>query len=207
MPGAETKKKAEAAPALDAARWQYLLDDLAQEARTLSQEERRPLLLAEVADAYWDLDHARSRELFASAFEAALSLKPDTGEAERALRQVITLATRRDSVQARRLSEKILAAGLEKRWAQSASASAALDLLETDTAAATQLAEANSFAGPSMDSAWFILQLGQRDPAAADRIYSAYLSRFAPGTGFGLERLLWLAGYPFGYVEAFGGSR
>jgi hypothetical protein len=32
------------------------------------------------------------------------------------------------------------------------------------------------------------------------------LSRFAPETGFGLERLLWLAGYPFGYAEAFGGS-
>jgi len=207
--GAETNKKADIALAPDVARWQYLLDDLAHEARTLIQEERRPLLLAEVADAYWNLDRARSRELFTSAFEAALSLKSDTGEAGRALRRVITLASRRDSALARGLTEKISAAGSEgseKSWARAASVSAALDLLETDADAAAQLAEANSPAGPSLDSAWFILQLAKHNPAAADRVYGAYLSRFAHETGFGLERLLWLAGYPFGYAEAFGGS-
>jgi len=205
-PDFKPKKKTESAPAPDVARWQYLLDDLAREARTLTQEEKRPLLVAEVADAYWDLDQARSRELFMSALEAALSLKPDTKDAGQALRQVITLATNRDAPLARRLSEKILEAGSEKRWARAESVSAAVDLLETDPAAAAQLAEANAPSGPTMDSAWFTLQLGRRDPAAADRVYAAYLSRFAPETGFGLERLLWLAGYPFGYAEAFGGS-
>jgi hypothetical protein len=159
-----------------------------------------------VADAYWDLDQNKSRELFTSAFEAALSLKPGTGEASSALRRVITLATKRDAALARGLSQKVLEAGSEKSWARAESMSAALDLLETDTASAAQLAEANAPAGPSMNSAWFILQLAKRDAGTADRVYGAYLSRFAPQTGFGLERLLWLTGYPFGYAEAFGGS-
>lgn len=205
-PEGTLKKKAENALAPDGARWQYLLDDLAREARTLMREEERPHLLAEVADAYWDLDPARSRELFTSALDAALSLKPETKEAGRTLRRVVTLAAKRDAALSRRLSEKIQESGAEGRWASAESASAALDLLETDPAAAAQLAEANAAAGPSMNTAWLIMHLGQRDPAAADRVYAAYLSRFTPANGLGLERLLWLAGYPFGYAEAFGWS-
>ena len=205
-PGGKPKQKAEKAPAPDLSRWQYLLDDLAREARTLTQVEVVPTLLAEVADAYWDLDQARSRELFISALEAALSLKPDAKGAGGSIRQTITLATKRDPALARSLSEKILESGSKGRWATAESVSAAVDLLETDPAAAAQLAEAQAPAGPTMDSAWLILQLGRQDSAAADRVYGAYLSRFAPETGFGLERLLWLAGYPFGHAEAFGGS-
>jgi hypothetical protein len=205
-PHSEPRSKNESALAPDVARWQYLLDDLAREARTLTPEEKRPLLMAEVADAYWELDTAKSRELFTSAFEAALSLKPDTKEAGRALRRVITLASKRDAALGRRLSEKIFESGPESRWASGEAVSSALELLETDPAAAAQLAAAGAAAGPSMDSAWFIVKLGQRDQAAADRVYAAYLSRFVPGTAFGLERLLWLAGYPFGYGEAFGGA-
>lgn len=205
-PGAKPKRRAESTPAPDTARWQYLLDDLAREARALTPEEAAPPLLAEVADVYWDLDQVRSRELFTSAMEAVLYLKPDAKGANSALRQVITLATKRDAALARRLSEKLIELGSKGRWATDASMSAAVDLLETDPAAAAQLAEAHAPAGPTMDSAWLILQLGRRDAAAADRVYGAYLSRFAPETGFGLERLLWLAGYPFGHAEAFGGT-
>lgn len=205
-PGGKPRQKAQTAPAPDVARWQYMLDDLAREARTLKREETVPPLLAEVADAYWELDPARSRELFTSALEASLSLKPDAKEASSAVRQIITLATKRDAALARKLSEKIAELGSKGRWATAASMSVAADMLETDAAAAAQLAEAHAPAGPTMDSAWLILQMGERDAAAADRVYGAYLSRFAPETGFGLERLLWLAGYPFGHAEAFGGS-
>ena len=204
-PGGKPKQKAEKAPAPDLARWQYLLDDLAREARALTQVEAIPLLLAEVADAYWNLDQARSREHFTSALEAALSLKPDAKGAGGAIRQIITLATKRDAALAHSLSEKIIESGSKGRWATAESVSAAVDLLKTDPTAAAQLAEAQAPAGPTMDSAWLIVQLGGRDAAAADRVYGAYLSRFAPETGFGLERLLWLAGYPFGHAEAFGG--
>ena len=205
-PENRSKKRLESHPSADAARWQYMLDDLAREARGVAQEEKRPLLMAEVADAYWDIDQVRARELFISALEAALSLKSGTDEAGQALRQVMKLAAKRDATLARALSEKVMESATEKDWAASASVSVATDLLESDPAKAAQLVQAQAPAGPSMDTAWFILQLSQRDPAAADQVYSAYLSRFAPGTGFGLERLLWLAGYPFGYAEAFGGS-
>jgi hypothetical protein len=205
-PESQSKKKAESRPAADSARWQYMLDDLAREARTIPQEEKRPLLIADVADAYWELDQGRAREFFMSALEAALSLKAGTSGASQALRRVIGLAAKRDTVLAHKLSEKVIELATEKDWAASESMSVATDLLESDTARAAKLAQAQAPAGPSVDAAWFILQLSRHDPAAADQVYSAYLSRFAPDTGFGLDRLLWLAGYPFGYAEAFGGS-
>jgi hypothetical protein len=80
----------------------------------------------------------------------------------------------------------------------------ALDLIESDSGKAAQLAEAVAPAGPSFDAAWFIMQLAKKDPAAAERVYRAYLQGFAAGRSAGLHKLLWLAGYPFGYVEAFG---
>jgi hypothetical protein len=43
-------------------------------------------------------------------------------------------------------------------------------------------------------------------PTAADRVYAAYLSSSSAWAGSGFERVLWLAGYPFGYAEAFGGA-
>jgi hypothetical protein len=203
---ADNKSKKKYESRLVEARWQYMLDDLAREAHSVPQEEKRPLLMAEVADAYWDIDQTRARALFTAALEAALSLKVGTDDASRALRQVIKMAVKRDATLARKLSEKVIEMTTDKDWAAAESLSIATDLLESDPARAAQLVHAQAPAGPSLNTAWFILQLSRRDPAAADKVYSAYLSRFAPGTGFGLDRLLWLAGYPFGYAEAFGGS-
>jgi hypothetical protein len=45
-------RKTEKPPAADTARWRYMLEDLAKEARTALNVEKRPQLLAEVADAY-----------------------------------------------------------------------------------------------------------------------------------------------------------
>ncbi len=198
--------KTEKPLAPETARWQYMLEDLAREARTALRVEKRPLLLAEVADAYWELDRARSREHFTSALEMALSAKDGTEEESRSLRHVIRLAARRDAALARTLTEKVLASDAGQESAAAEPIAVATELLETDAAKAAQLAEANAPAGPSYEAAWFLLQLARRAPTAADRVYAAYLNRSATGTGFGLERLLWLAGYPFGYAEAFGGS-
>ena len=191
-------------PAADAARWFYMLDELARDARAIPEAEKRPALVAEVADAYWELDRARARELFGSALEAALSLKAGSKEAGRALRQVIGLAARRDAGLARALTEKVLESAAEKDWAAGESMSVAVEMLDADPQRAAQLAAAHATAGPSFDAAWFILQLAGRDPAAAEQVYRAYLSRLPPGLG--LERLLWLAGYPFGHTEAYGGA-
>lgn len=205
-PEKKSAKKTVDPPAADAARWQYMLEDLATEARTALQVEKRPLLMAEVADAYWELDQSRSRELFMSALEVALSAKGGKEEDSQSLRHVIRLAARRDAALAGRLTEKVLASESGRESTTAEPISVATELLETDAAKAAQLAEANAPAGPSYEAAWFILQLARRDPAAADRVYAAYLTRSAAGAGPGFDRLLWLAGYPFGYAEAFGGS-
>lgn len=205
-PEQKPARKPERTPAADTARWQYMLEDLAKEARTALQVEKRPLIMAEVADAYWELEQSRSRELFMSALEVSLSAKDGAEEDGQSLRHVIRLAARRDAALARKLTEKVLASDPGQESATTEPISAATELLETDAAKAAQLAEANAPAGPSYEAAWFLLQLARRDPAAADRVYAAYLNRSATGAGFGFERLLWLAGYPFGYAEAFGGS-
>ena len=80
---------------------------------------------------------------------------------------------------------------------------AAIDLLQTDLKAAESIALASSHLGPSLDSAWLIFELQKQDSAAADRVYLTYLNNVNRGMP---NQLLWLAGYPFGYVEAFGGS-
>src|SRR5688572_33497462 len=51
-------------------RWRGLLDGLNDEARSLFPEHNRPYALAEVADAYWNLDKARSVEIFTTALDA-----------------------------------------------------------------------------------------------------------------------------------------
>ena len=68
------------------------------------------------------------------------------------------------------------------------------------------MAQATARHGPSLDTAWFIFQLSKRDPVAADQLYRISLGTVAANRAIGLDRLLWLAGYPFGYAEAFGGT-
>lgn len=195
---------AEARPAEDVARWRYLIEELAREARAVAREEQRARLVAEAADALWELDEPAARELFASALEAAWALKPGAQGAGETLRFVLRLAARRDAALARALAARPHASEAERERAASESISAANELLEADAERAAQLAEAGARAGPSLDVAWLILHLSQRDAALADRVYRAYLGRFAADAGLGLERLLWLAGHPFGYAEAFG---
>jgi hypothetical protein len=57
---AKAKAKKDAAtnndPLNDSTRWQFMLDQLSGEARDLPRKESRPLVLAEIADAYWQLN-------------------------------------------------------------------------------------------------------------------------------------------------------
>lgn len=194
-----------AAQDVEMARWQYLLDELATEARGLPWEKGQATLTAVVADAYWDLNRNKSDQLFKEAFEAALSRKPqgDPGR-KTALRQIISLAAQRDIGLAKNFSAQLLNSASKEEAEKPESLAVALDLIESDPGKAAQLAEAVAPAGPSFDAAWFIMQLAKKDPAAAERVYRSYLQGFAAGRGAGINNLLWLAGYPFGYVEAFG---
>jgi hypothetical protein len=194
----------------DLERWRLLLNELKSEARTLQPEEKRPAIIAEVADAYWDLDKNQSEELFIAALETGLSLKAKTREERRAaqlaVKQVLSLAAKRDASLSRRLTEMLMEQRLKEGQTSSELVETALDLLKSDPKRAAQLIETGALAGPSMDTAWFTFELVKLDPAAAERIYRAYLGKVANNQSFPLERLLWLAGYAFGYGEAYGGT-
>jgi hypothetical protein len=182
-------------------RWKYFLDQLALEARTLMDQNTRSEALAAVADAYWELSPTDSTKLFFVALDLALSIEPAGKTHDLAVRRVITAAARRNGQLARDLVKEVLSKKDKTSNAQLTKTS--LDLLKVDTAAAETVALSSVSGGISFDVAWFIFELNKQDSAAADRVYLAYLNN--PNSG-SLYQLLWLAGYPFGYVEAFGGS-
>ncbi|HEX5886846.1 MAG TPA: hypothetical protein VFY67_20045, partial [Pyrinomonadaceae bacterium] len=182
-------------------RWKYFLDQLALDARTLSDQNTRSEALAAVADAYWEFSPIDSRKLFSNALELALSIEPAGKNRDLAVRRVISSAAKRDAQLSRDLVKEVLSK--KDKAANTQLTKTSLDLLKVDTAAAETVALSSVSAGLSFDVAWFIFELNKRDSAAADRVYLAYLNQ--PNTR-NLHQLLWLAGYPFGYVEAFGGS-
>ncbi len=192
---------------LETQRWRFMLEQLNDEGRTLLQEKSRPYAVAEVADAYWNLDKIRSAALFMAALEAALELKPANSETSLALRHVILLAAKRDVSLAKRLTEEIAKQRAKSERPNSESVSAAINLLTIDTKTAAELAEAVAPAGLSDDAAGvFILELAARDLNASERVYRAYLSKFVADPDLPLNQLLWLGGYPFGYGETYGFS-
>lgn len=185
-------------------RWRGLLDGLNDEARSLFPEHNRPYALAEVADAYWNLDKARSVEIFTTALDASLALKAGTRQASKAIRYVILVASKRDVNVARQMSERIAKERAKNDRPVSESVGAAIDLLTSDVKTAAQFAEAIAPAGLSSDSAGvFILELAQQDLNASDGVYRAYLNKVAANPGMPLNQLLWLGGYPFGYGETY----
>ena len=179
-------------------KWTTLLDKLAIEARTLSEQDLRSEATNAVADAYWELSQARSRELFSSALDLALAIEAEKTR-QAAISNVISAAANRDPQLARTLI-KIL---LENKNRSDAAIKSSLDLLDLDLKTSELMAITASSAGASADSAWLIFQMQKRDPAAADRVYLAYLNNESSKT---LNRLLWLGGYPFGNGESFGGA-
>jgi len=179
-------------------KWSNLLDKLALEARTLSEENLRPDVVNAVADAYWELSPTRSKELFTVALQLALAIEPEKTR-QAAVSNVISAAAKRDATFAKALINTLL----ESKSRNNAAIGSALDLLDLDIRTSELIAIAASSGGLSSDSAWLIFQMQKRDPAAADRVYLAYLNNENANS---LNRLLWLAGYPFGYGESFGGA-
>jgi soluble cytochrome b562 len=200
------KKKADSINAeVDMTRWRGMLDQLIEQARSISQETIRPQLMAEVASAYWVLDKDRSGELFMSALESALDLKGNSNESNAAVRQVILLAAKCDAALTKRLTDRLMELRAKDPRATGASIEAAIDLLNSDAKAAAQLAAASAPAGLSSDAAGaFILQLAQQDLTGAEKVYRAYLTKLTANQVVPLGQLLWLAGYPLGYGETYG---
>lgn len=180
-----------------ASKWAALLDQQIIEARSLS-EEARAEALASVANAYWELSPDKSKELFVAALESSFAIETESNR-QPVLSRIIASAAKRDPQLARRLTQSLI----ENESGEKHAVSIAVDLLGSDTRTAEAMALSAVSFGVSADIAWLIFQLQARDPAAADRVYAAYLNSPNSKT---LPKLLWLAGYPFGNGEAIGGA-
>jgi hypothetical protein len=204
--GAKTEKAAETprktAPpktAPDLTEWKSLLDHLAVEARTLDSEEDPNLLIAEVADAYWRFDPKRAKTLFTDAFDRASA----TPGSQASMREILTLVAKRD---------RRLVISMTKQLAESRNNEkpdvfrVSRELLDTDQALAVEMAQTAASLGPSMGGLFFLFKLVEKNPAAADQLYELYLKQLSARGSPPLSSVLWLAGYPFGYGEAWGGS-
>jgi hypothetical protein len=197
-PTASTKRTAPSDANTDLTKWTDLLDKLVIDARTLSDEKLRSEAMTSVADAYWEPSPAKSKQLFSSSFDLALLIENER-DRHAAITRVIATAGKRDVQLARRLTQILL----DRKDRNDPALQASLNLLDSDVKTAEAIALASSSIGASSDVAWLIFQLQKRDAAAADRVYYAYLN--SPNSR-SLNRLLWLAGYPFGYGESLGGS-
>ncbi|MDQ3802707.1 MAG: hypothetical protein M3416_02470 [Acidobacteriota bacterium] len=204
----QSKKPAQsAAPDIARIRWEAQLGQLGRDANALQQASDRPYVLADIADAYWDFDRDRATALFTSAMDAALDHDGKAEDAERRASYVIASAARRDAALSKALTERLLSKEAQESRPGVDPVKAALDLLASDPQKAAQLVETGGPAGLSMDAAWFLFKLAERDPAVAGRLYRSYLGRLTPAHLQNLDQVMWLAGYAFGYGEAYGGAK
>ncbi|CAN5460718.1 hypothetical protein BH18ACI1_BH18ACI1_22480 [soil metagenome] len=188
----------------DITRWRIFLDSLAQEARTVFPEERRPFAVVEVANAYWEIDRETSRSLYVSALETAWSLTEQNKKNRAVLNYVLASATKLDSALAKTLTEKLLDKVESDSKKDSISSSAALEILKDDANKAAQLAEAFAPNGLQNGTAnFFIFRLAEQDAQLSNRVYGVYLSKVSTNENIPLEWILQLGGYAFGYVEYY----
>ena len=180
--------------------WTEVLNRIAFEAKTLPNAADRPEALTAIADAFWDVDKKKSRELFSLAVDQALSLESRRVR-DLSLRRLMIAAARRDLDLAKDLAKRLQLK--EDSEASIQSLTAAGDLVDIDVKAAEALALVNTSHGPSFETASLIFELHKQSPAAAARVYVAYLASLHEDDP---SQLLWLAGYPFGFHEALGGS-
>lgn len=185
--------------------WKILLDNLAVETRTLEPEQERPLIIAELADAYWQVDKNQSKKLFNDAFDRALSL-PAAQKPGPIIAGVLSIAIRRDRALGLSLTNRLMESREKKNSLTSQAWRVARDLLESDLGLAVDLGQTVAASGPSMSGLSFLFQVAERDPAAAEKLYDIYFKGLLATPSPDLSSVLWLAGYPLGYGEAFGGS-
>jgi len=178
-------------------KWTSLLDQITVESKTLADEPRRPEALSYVADAYWEIAPDKSRKLFSEALDLALSIEKEK-ERQVAVNLVITKAAKRDQALAKTFTQVMV-----ERKSRGLALRSSLALIDSDLSAAETIALTASQSGASFDSAWLIFQLHKHDPAAAARVYLAYLNN---PNSHALNKLLWLAGYTFSYGETIGGG-
>lgn len=201
------KKSSDGTKLQDAVRWRLLLDQLNDQAHLLPLDKNRPYGIVQVADAYWNLDKAKSEEIFKLALEAAMALKVGSRTQNDAISHVLAMAAKRDVNIAKRLTERVADQRSRENGKSNEAVNAAIDLLRSgaDRNLVVQLSEANAPNGLSDGTAGFlILELAGEDLGAAKLVYLSYLNKFAANPELPLNELLWLGGYPFGYGESYG---
>jgi hypothetical protein len=189
----------------DLTEWKILLENLAVETRTLEPEQERPLIIAELADAYWSIDKNQGKKLFSDAFDRALSL-PTANRPGEMIPTILSLAAKRDRVLATSLTKRLMEARDRGSSSDGQVLRVARDLLESDPGLSAELAQAATSSGPSMSGLWFLFKMAEKHPAAAEKLYDVYLKRLLSSPNPELDSVLWLAGYPLGYGEAYGGA-
>lgn len=196
----QAKKLPTKKPTPDRTHWKFFLDSLIVETRLIEPERERPVVMAELADVYWLIDSHQAKKLFIDAFDAAMAPKSDPPVAP-----VLSMIAKRDRTLAMELMKRLLAANSEESDPGANSFSTARDLFKTDPKFAIELAKLSASLGPSMNGMSFVFDVARTDPAGAAEIYGAYMKSLRTGN-LELSSVLWLAGYPLGYGESYGGS-
>jgi hypothetical protein len=182
-------------------RWKILLGSLAQESRTVFPEDRRPFAIVDVANAYWEIDHDASRQLYLLAFDSALSLIHQDEKYRGLLNYVLSAATRTDAGLAKELTKRLVD---KESYNEAVSIETAQEMLDENPVAAAQLAEAFAPGGLSDGTAMFLIfSIARKDIALSNRVYAVYLDKVTRNEGIELESLLALAGYAFGNSEYY----
>lgn len=192
-PVQKTKK-----PAEDRTHWRFLLDSLIVETRLVDPEQERPVVMADLADAYWLIDQQQARKLFTEAFEGAVALKTDPPVAP-----VISRIAKRDRPLATELMKRLMAAKSEEKDSGEESSEIGRELLKTDPKFAVEIAKLNASLGPTFSGLSFLFEVARTDPEGAAQIYDAYM-KSRRVRNLELASILWLAGYPLGYGEGYG---
>lgn len=192
-PVQKTKK-----PAEDRTHWKFLLDSLIVETRLVDPEQERPVVMADLADAYWLIDQQQARKLFTEAFEGAVALKTDPP-----LAPVISRIAKRDRPLATELMKRLMAAKSEEKDSGEGSSEIGRELLKTDPKFAVEIAKLNASLGPTFSGLSFLFEVARTDPEGAAQIYDAYM-KSRRVRNLELASILWLAGYPLGYGEGYG---
>ena len=177
-----------------------LLSGLLEEAKRVDNEQQRVFLIGEVANAYWTIDNKRARELFSEAFDLALEVKPSKETRLDPVSEVLGLAARRDVSLATALLKRA-----QENERSARSFSVATEMVDSNLEAAIDFAKAGASYGPSWASIRFIFKLAEKRPLEAATVYESYLRGLGSSQqNRSLRRVLWLAGYPQGFGEAYG---
>jgi hypothetical protein len=132
-------------------RWEIFLGSVAQDAKTAFPEERRVYPTVEAANAYWEFDPEKSRTLYISAMDTAISLTRQDTKYHSLISYIISSAAKLDGDLTNALNKRLTDA--ELKLPDDFRLDSAYDLIESDPEAAARLAEILAPAGAQNGSA------------------------------------------------------